>query len=44
MILAVAAVVSRKLYRATSNPYIAGFIVATLVTIMSVSNTLTVTY
>jgi hypothetical protein len=44
VILAVAAVVSRKLYRATSNPYIAGFIVATVVTIMSVSNTLTVTY
>jgi dienelactone hydrolase len=44
VILAVAAVVSRKLYRATTNPYIAGFIVATVVTIMSVSNTLTVTY
>ena len=44
VILAVAAVVSRKLYRATTNPYIGGFIMATVVTIMSVSNTLTVTY
>jgi len=30
--------------RATSNPSIVGFIMATVVTIMSVSNTLTVTY
>jgi hypothetical protein len=44
VILAVAAVISRKLYRATNNPYIAGFIMATVVTIMSVSNTLTVNY
>ena len=44
VILAVAAVISRKLYRATNNPYIAGFILATVVTLMSVSNTLTVNY
>lgn len=41
VILAVAAVVSRKIYRATNNPYIAGFIMASVVTMMSVSNTLT---
>ena len=44
VILAVAAVVSRKLYRATNNPYVGGFIMAATVTIISVSNTLTVTY
>ena len=44
VILAVAVVISRKLYRATQNPYIAGFIMASVVTIMSVSNTLTVNY
>jgi cobalamin biosynthesis protein CobD/CbiB len=44
VILALAAVISRKLYRATNNPYIAGFIMATVVTLMSVSNTLTVNY
>ncbi|MBG6056102.1 pimeloyl-ACP methyl ester carboxylesterase [Salinibacterium sp. CAN_S4] len=44
VILAVAAVISRKLYRATNNPYIGGFIMAAVVTLMSVSNTLTVTY
>jgi hypothetical protein len=44
VILAVAAVISRKLYRATNNPYIGGFIMAAVVTLMSVSNTLTVAY
>lgn len=42
VVLAVAAVVSRKLYRATKNPYLAGIIMALLVTIMSCTNTLTV--
>ncbi|MFE1664958.1 alpha/beta hydrolase family protein [Microbacterium sp. P02] len=44
LILAVSAVISRKIYRATGNPYIGGFINAAVVTIMSVTNTLTVTY
>ena len=43
VILAVAAVVSRKIYRATNNPYIGGFIMAATVALVSVSNTLTVT-
>lgn len=42
VILPVAAVVSRKLYRVTGNPYLAGIIMALLVTIMSCTNTLTV--
>ncbi len=44
LILIVTAVISRKLYRATNNPYIAGFINAAVVTIISVTNTLTVVY
>ena len=44
VILAVSAVISRKIYRATNNPYIGGFINAAVVTIISVTNTLTVTY
>lgn len=44
LILIVTVVISRKLYRATGNPYIAGFINAAVVTIISVTNTLTVTY
>ncbi|MDN3494902.1 prolyl oligopeptidase family serine peptidase [Planococcus sp. APC 4015] len=44
VILAVAAVISRKIYRVTGNPYIGGFINAAVVTIISVSNTLTVAY
>ncbi|TQL46770.1 alpha/beta hydrolase family protein [Homoserinimonas aerilata] len=44
VLLAAAAVVSRKIYRATNNPYIGGFITASVVTLMSVSNTLTVVY
>jgi hypothetical protein len=43
VILAVAAVVSRKLYRATGNPYLGGFIMAATVSLVSVTNTLTVT-
>ncbi len=43
VILPVAAVVTRKIYRATGNPYIGGFIMACVVTIVSVSNTLTYT-
>lgn len=41
IILGVAAVVSRKIYRSTRNPYLAGIIMAVLVTIMSCTNTLT---
>jgi dienelactone hydrolase len=41
LILAVTAVISRKIYRETNNPYIAGFINAAIVTLISVSNTLT---
>lgn len=44
LILAVAAVISRKIYRATNNPYIAGFLTAAVVSVMSVSNSLVVTY
>jgi pimeloyl-ACP methyl ester carboxylesterase len=44
VILAAAAVISRKIYRATGNPYIGGFINAAVVTVISVTNTLTVTY
>ena len=44
LILAVSAIVSRKLYRATGNPYIAGFLNATVVVLISVSNTLVITY
>ena len=41
VVLAVAAIVSRKLYRASKNPYLAGIIMAVLVAIMSCTNTLT---
>jgi pimeloyl-ACP methyl ester carboxylesterase len=44
VILAATAVLSRKLYRVTGNPYIGGFISALVVTLVSVTNTLTVTY
>lgn len=44
VILAATAVLSRKLYRITGNPYIGGFISATVVTLIAVSNTLTVIY
>jgi len=39
--LGVAAVLSRKIYRATNNPYIGGFIMAALASVVSVTNTLT---
>jgi pimeloyl-ACP methyl ester carboxylesterase len=41
VILPVAAVITRKIYRATDNPYIGGFIMAATVTLIAVSNTLT---
>ena len=41
VILIVAAIISRKIYRATNNPYLAGFINAFIITIMTVTNTLT---
>jgi pimeloyl-ACP methyl ester carboxylesterase len=44
VILTVTAIVSRKLYRLTGNPYIAGFLNATIVVLVSVSNTLVITY
>ncbi|MGN6503635.1 MAG: alpha/beta hydrolase [Pseudolysinimonas sp.] len=44
VILFGAALLSRKLYRVTGNPYIGGFITATVVTMVAVTNTLTVNY
>lgn len=44
LILAATAVLSRKLYRVTGNPYIGGFISAAVVTLVAVTNTLTVVY
>ncbi|RXZ87028.1 hypothetical protein ESP50_08215 [Agromyces atrinae] len=44
VILAVTAVISRKIYRATNNPYIAGFLNALVVALISASNSLVVTY
>jgi hypothetical protein len=41
VILAAAAVISRKIYRATGNPWLAGFINAGVVTIIAVTNSLT---
>jgi pimeloyl-ACP methyl ester carboxylesterase len=43
VILPFAAVLSRKIYRSTNNPYIGGFIMAATVTMIAVSNTLTYT-
>lgn len=43
VILPVAAVVTRKISRQTNSPYIGGFIMAAVVTVVSVSNTLTYT-
>ena len=43
VILAVSAIISRKIYRVTNNPYIGGFINAAVVVLISVTNTLTVT-
>ncbi|WP_417511743.1 alpha/beta hydrolase [Microbacterium sp.] len=44
VILAVTAIISRKIYRETNNPYIAGFINAAVVAMMAVSNSLVITY
>ncbi len=41
VILPLAAVISRRLYKATGNPYISGFIISMMVVIMSCTNTLT---
>ncbi len=41
VILAVTTVISRKIYRATNNPYLAGIINGIIVTLMACSNTLT---
>jgi hypothetical protein len=43
-ILAIAAVISRKLYRATGNPYVAGVLNAAVVALISASNSLVLTY
>lgn len=40
VILAASAVISRKIYRATNNPYVGGFINAMVVSVVSVSNSL----
>ncbi|MFC4553875.1 dienelactone hydrolase family protein [Georgenia faecalis] len=42
VILIASAVISRKIYRATNNPYIGGFINAAVATMMTVGTTLTV--
>lgn len=42
VILAAAAVISRKIYRETNNPYIAGFINAAAATMITVGTTLTI--
>jgi len=44
VILAAVAVISRKIYRETNNPYIAGFVNAMIVTLISASNTLVTTF
>lgn len=41
IILPVAAIISRKIYKVTNNPYLAGIINATVVTLIMASNTLT---
>lgn len=41
VILPVAAIISRKIYRVTGNPYLAGIINAVIVTLISSTNTLT---
>jgi pimeloyl-ACP methyl ester carboxylesterase len=43
VLLPAAAVISRKIYRETNNPYIGGFIMAAVATLIGVSNTLTYT-
>ena len=41
VVLPVAAIISRKIYRATNNPYLPGIILGIIVTMISCSNTLT---
>ena len=41
VVLPVAAIISRKVYRATNNPYLPGIILGIIVTMISCSNTLT---
>ncbi|SDY08607.1 alpha/beta hydrolase family protein [Salimicrobium album] len=41
VILPVAAIISRKIFKASLNPYLGGIIIAIVVTLISVSNTLT---
>lgn len=41
VILPVAAIISRKIYRATKNPYLAGIINAIVITVITCTNTLT---
>ena len=41
VILFLTAILGRKIYRVTNNPYIGGFISAAVVTVISVSNSLT---
>ena len=43
VILFVTAIVSRKIYRATNNPYLGGLINAVVVTLISIANTQTLT-
>lgn len=43
LLLAVAPVISRKIFRVSNSPYIGGTIMAAMVTLMSVTNTLTYT-
>jgi hypothetical protein len=42
IILAMAAIISRRIYKETNNPYLAGIINGVLVTVISCSNTLTI--
>ncbi len=44
VLLATAAVISRKVYRETNNPYIAGLVNATVVALIAASNTLVTTF
>jgi len=44
VLLSVAAVISRKIYRETNNPYIAGLVNATVVSLIEASNTLVTTF
>ena len=41
VIIPLAAIITRKIYRVTNNPYLGGIIYAIIVTVMMVTNTLT---